>query len=450
MGFEFRQTDDPGELLTQPVKLTEVMRAYSILAAGGDRHGVVTETGEFPTLNVIQKVWDENGNLLLDLTNPDLVSIISAPLAYLVNQPLSDDIARQPSLGYPNVLQLGTSTASKIGVDPAKQDTWTVGYTSERVVGVWLGARNSKSTGRTMDFRWTAGIWRAAMDRTMQDLVNTPFLPPAGVTTLKVCSPSGYLPTDNCPGVSEEIFAIGSEPNTSDPYYQKLTINRETGRLATVFTPPELAEEKVFLDVPAEFIPWAKSAGLEVPPKDYDVIQSRADDPAVHFSSPVMYAYVNGKIALRGTASSQDFSVYRIQIGEGLNPRSWQQVGQDGRSPVIEGPLGELDTTGLNGLYVLRLQVIDTQNRIKSAYLQVTVDNEPPIARILYPTDGQVIDPTEFAHYPHPGGCDRQCWIGTCGNLVGWKEANRIIGAPLPADVEGDSRSAYPAGGWHR
>jgi hypothetical protein len=67
-------------------------------------------------------------------------------------------------------------------------------------------------------------------------------------------------------------------------------------------------------------------------------------------------------------------------------------VGQDGRTPMIEGPLGELDTTGLNGLYVLRLQVIDTQNRIKSAYLQLTVDNEPPVAKILYPTDGQVID----------------------------------------------------------
>ncbi len=393
MGLNFHQTEDASELLQQPVTLTDVIRAYSVLAGGGIRTGVRDGSEEYPSLNTILKVWDENGNLILDRTIPDSVSVISAPLVYLVNQPLSDDIARQPSMGFPNVLQLGTPTSSKIGMDLAKHESWTVGYTSDRVVGVWLGSRDSSPTDRiTIDYRWTAGIWRAVMDRSLSEVSPKPLAIPSGVTTLKVCNPSGYLPTEDCPITTDEIFISGLEPTTPDTLYHRLTINRETGRLATVFTAPELTQEMVFLDIPPEFVPWAKNAGLNVSPTEYDIIQSGFEDPAIHFSSPQMFSYIKGKVDLIGTASSQNFSVYRIQIGEGLNPRSWQQIGQDGRAPVIEGPLGELDTTGLNGLYVLRMQVIDTQNRIKTAYLQLTVDNEPPKVQIVYPIAGDVIE----------------------------------------------------------
>ncbi len=393
MGLSFHQTEEASELLQQQVTLTDVIRAYSVLAGSGIRAGVKDGSEEYPSLNSILKVWDENGNLILDRTTPDSVSVVSAPLVYLVNQPLSDDIARRPSMGFPNVLQLGTPTSAKIGMNLTKNESWTVGYTSDRVVGVWLGARESSPPDPVViDYRWTAGIWRAVMDRSMSEVTPKPLTPPPGVTTLKVCDPSGYLPTEDCPITAEEIFISGLEPTTPDTLYHRLTINRETGRLATVFTAPELTQDKVFLDVPTEFIPWAKNAGLNISPTEYDIIQSGVEDPAVHFSSPQMYSYVHGKVELTGTASSQDFSVYRIQIGEGLNPRTWQQIGQDGRTPVIEGLLGELDTTGLNGLYVLRMQVIDTQNRIKSAYLQLTVDNELPKVKIAYPGADQIID----------------------------------------------------------
>jgi hypothetical protein len=184
---------------------------------------------------------------------------------------------------------------------------------------------------------------------------------------MKVCYPSGELPAGDCPVTVDEVFMDGTEPNSPDTLYHRLTINRETGRLATVFTPPELAQEKVFMDVPVQFTDWARSAGLTIPPRDYDVIRNTNQDPAVHFTTPAMFSYVKGMVQLTGSASSAEFAVYRIQIGEGLNPRSWRQVGQDGHSPVIEGWLADLDTSGMNGLYVLRLQVIDTQNRIKTA-----------------------------------------------------------------------------------
>ena len=35
---------------------------------------------------------------------------------------------------------------------------------------------------------------------------------PAGITTINVCTPSGLLPTADCPAIASEIFVNGSEP----------------------------------------------------------------------------------------------------------------------------------------------------------------------------------------------------------------------------------------------
>jgi hypothetical protein len=47
-----------------------------------------------------------------------------------------------------------------------------------------------------------------------------------------------------------------------DNLYQTFTVNSETGYLATVFTPPQLIENKVFMMIPPEAQEWAKSANV--------------------------------------------------------------------------------------------------------------------------------------------------------------------------------------------
>ncbi len=65
--------------------------------------------------------------------------------------------------------------------------------------------------------------------------------------------------------------------------------------------------------------------------------------------------------------------------------------GERRRRPVKDGVLGGWDTSALaDGLYVVRLQVVDKNQRVQTALLQVTVDNTPPAVRILYPQAGQI------------------------------------------------------------
>jgi hypothetical protein len=85
-----------------------------------------------------------------------------------------------------------------------------------------------------------------------------------------VCHPSGPA-TPYCP-TKQELFRAGTEPTTYDTIYQPFQINRETGLLATVYTPADLIEERVFQIYPPEAADWVREAGFPQPPTEYDTV----------------------------------------------------------------------------------------------------------------------------------------------------------------------------------
>jgi len=192
------------------------------------------------------------------------------------------------------------------------------------------------------------------------------------VTSMVVCDPSGLLPTRDCPTTVNEVFLSGNEPTQADTLFRTFTVNRETGFLATVFTPPELVQDEVFMVVPPEAQQWAKLKGIAVAPTSYDAIQSPPVDPYVHISTPAIFADVSGQVQFRGTASGADFDHYRLLVGQGLNPQAWIVV-NDSTLRVEDGVLGTWDTTGLSGLYAVELQVIRTDQQIDTAIMQLSV-----------------------------------------------------------------------------
>jgi hypothetical protein len=102
-----------------------------------------------------------------------------------------------------------------------------------------------------------------------------------------------------------------------------------------------------------------------------------------------LFDYVSGEVRITGSAAGEDFSFYRLQVGEGLNPRQWLQIGEDYNESVLDGTLAVWDTAGLNGLYAVRLTVVRDDQTIETAITQVTVDNQAPDVQISYPEEGQ-------------------------------------------------------------
>jgi membrane carboxypeptidase/penicillin-binding protein PbpC len=358
-----------------PVSILSVARFFSILAAEGMANGLDgSAAAGIPDLVAVLQIWSGSGEKIFDAEEPESRAVISPQVTYLLTHILGDDAARSPTLGFPNIMQIGRPSASIIskGLDGG---TWAAGYTIQRVAAIWIGPVTGITLNNPLDGRVAGGLWHALMQSATDPFVSSDFLLPPGIVTMQVCAPSGMLPSRNCPVTVPEVFISGNEPVHIDDLFQSVSINRETGMLATAFTPVELIEQKVFIRVPQEYKEWARKAGIPLIPENYDVIQLRAKDPAIHITSPEMMASLKNKIEIRGTASSQDFKYYRVQVGRGLNPGEWIDVGVIGERPVVEGLLATWDTRGLNGLYIIRVQVVNNDSTVNTAAVQVTLDN---------------------------------------------------------------------------
>lgn len=373
MGSEnvIRTTESFGLELEQPLRLLELAGAYGVLGTQGVYYGQAVDESFNPS--TVLRVESADHDTWLDWSAPEARPVVPAGLAYLVTSVLSDEPARWPSLGSPNSFEIGRPVGAKVGQTADGQDAWAVGYTPTRVVLAWTGAR---AEGARLSPRLPIALWNALMQLASQGQPRDGWTIPQGVSVMSVCDPSGLLPTRDCPNIVSEVFLNGSEPTQIDTLYRSYQVNRETGFLATVFTPPQFIEERVYLLVPPEAQAWARSTGLPQPPDSYDAIQPPRINPEVNISTPALFADVNGKVKIIGTASGTDFAYYRVQVGQGLNPDAWIQVGTDMPTPVEDGLLTEWDTTDLKGLYAVQLVVVYADQRVETAVIQVTVNGQ--------------------------------------------------------------------------
>jgi len=87
--------------LDQPdATLLDMASAYATLDAQGVRYGQ-------PGPVAVLRVEGVDHSLWLDWSNPQAQLVVTPQLAYLMNNVLSDETARWPSLGHPNVLEIG-------------------------------------------------------------------------------------------------------------------------------------------------------------------------------------------------------------------------------------------------------------------------------------------------------------------------------------------------------
>lgn len=374
--------------------------AFSVFGNGGRMYGELVPEGQrragYRELNpvAILRVEDRNGNVLYEYTQPESRDILSPQLAYLMTNILSDRRSRWAAMGYPNALELADErpAAAKTGTTNDFKDAWTIGFTPQLAAAVWLGNTDNSEMKNLPGLRGAAPIWHAVMEYALQGEEIIPFTRPDGLVERAVCAVSGKLPTEHCPTVTE-LFIPGTEPTEHCHIHQTFLVNRETNRLCTVHTPPELCEERVYEVYPPEAADWIASLDEErrpaTPPTEYDTIYGPSrSDAEVAIVSPAPYAYIQGTVPITGNAKGGDFNYYRVVFGEGLNPAEWIQIGAEHGDQVDHNVLEFWDTNGLDGLYSLRLSVVDHSQALREATIQVTVDNISPTLDLTYPEEG--------------------------------------------------------------
>jgi hypothetical protein len=173
-----------------------------------------------------------------------------------------------------------------------------------------------------------------------------------------------------------ELFIQGTQPTVPDTLYQELAINRETGRLATIYTPPELVENRIYTVYPDAVADWAQENGIELPPTDFDTVAittAVGEDTAVTFPEP--FAVISGTVTIRGTAQGADFAYYRLAYFAGLTPANIQTIADNMRQPKEDAVLGRWDTSQLNGLYTILLTVVGEDGRFTEVSIPITIEN---------------------------------------------------------------------------
>jgi penicillin-binding protein 1C len=173
------------------VRLDQLVAAYATFARGGVK---VT-----PTFLYGQRTTDNR-------------QLFSPRTAFWISDILSDADAREYVFGSGGSLDFPFRVAVKTGTSQAYRDNWTIGFTRDVTVGVWVGnfdrteLRNSSGvTGAAPIFH---AVMLAALKRVRGKIPigdDDPIVaPPDDIELLPICGVSGLRPSTYCPATQKE------------------------------------------------------------------------------------------------------------------------------------------------------------------------------------------------------------------------------------------------------
>ena len=304
------------------VKLLELAQTYAIFPRGGE------------TLP-LNSLYDGSGEPRLSAAGN---KILDPKVAWLITDILSDREARLPEFGINSPLNFTRPVAAKTGTTRNSRDNWTVGYTPERIVAVWVGNANNAPMKETSGVTGAGPIFHDVMVEALKDIPPSDFVRPPGLTKKTICALSGKLPTEFCPHTIDEWFIAGTEPQEPDDIFQNIAIDTRNGLRASESCDKRYREEKIYAIFPPELQTWARENGWLSPPNMFSPLcktsaaQSHLGSflaiekpgPNESFQLSPLIPNESEKIIFQARASddvrSIDWFVDGEKVGEGIAP----------------------------------------------------------------------------------------------------------------------------------
>jgi 1A family penicillin-binding protein len=204
------------------VKLLELTGAYGAFMNGGTKVEPLA----------ILEVRDGDGKVLEENKPKKGKRVLSEEEAFLIANILSDNNARKDTFGTNSQLNIpGRQVAVKTGTTNNKRDNWTIGGTSQKTVGVWVGNNdNSPMLNVASGVSGASPIWRRILIESLNGLDPVPFETPKNIVTQEIDNFSGKRAHD---GFSSrpEFFIKGSEAE-EDNIHVYLKVCKNDGKLA--------------------------------------------------------------------------------------------------------------------------------------------------------------------------------------------------------------------------
>jgi membrane peptidoglycan carboxypeptidase len=367
----------------------EFTAAYAAYANGGQR---------VPTF-AITRIDDFTGKTVYEYQAPAAEPVIRPEHAYLINSILSDNAARTPAFGSNSVLNLPFPAAVKTGTTNDFRDNWTMGWTPDLAVGVWIGNADYTPMGKISGVTGAAPVWNAFMQFAVPRLTDnqpTAFARPSAIVDRAVCALSGAEPSEWCPDQRLEQFAQDQLPLPADKdLWQRAWVDSFSLELASDAC-RDYATERVGLAVTD---PWAQKwlkddaqgqtfledrLGIKkedlffIPTK---VCSAETPHPVVAFTSPNEGSVITtAPLSIFGQAwAPSDFKDWVLEYGIGSDPDHFPDLAIGSSALRDPGKLTDWDMLGIpNGPITLRLTVRNTNSGKAAAELHLILNLPTP------------------------------------------------------------------------
>ena len=194
------------------------------------------------------KVYDHDGNLVIDNTNPDdpkrTHTTMKATTCWQLIQAMRDVVTS--GTGKNARMQTGVYNVGKTGTTSEDYDLWFAGMTPYYSASIWYGCDSNVDNGNVNVHQ---KMWRDIMDQIAEMEGHDTELKwekPEGVTSVSLCTITNQLPGEECPTVSD-YCSSDSIPKTRCGGHEIIEICLDSHYLATN-TCPNKAKFAVIMD----------------------------------------------------------------------------------------------------------------------------------------------------------------------------------------------------------
>lgn len=389
------------------VTLLELTGAYATFANGGRRVPHIA----------ITRITDFNDNVVYQYSPPNGEQVVRPEHAFLISSILSDNEARTPAFGPNSVLNLPFQAASKTGTTNDFRDNWTMGYTPDLAVGVWVGNADYTPMQNISGLTGAAPIWSAYMQEAAVRVSGgnpSPFIRPAGIVERIICAISGTEPSSKCPLQRSELFAADQPPQPKNQdLWKEVLIDTWTG-LEVSSACDKFTDQKLAVNVndpwavrwlkqDANGKSWAENNGFSSPlffvPKRKCTVEDPR--PLLQFTSPRDGDQITQTpLEIFGQAgATADFEFYRLEYGLGNKPVKWELLKREGIPANESTKLHEWDLEELPaGEITLRLFISSIRDTYAELRIRLNLQVPTPTPTPT-PTSTPTLTPTPTPTY---------------------------------------------------
>jgi membrane peptidoglycan carboxypeptidase len=154
------------------------------------------------------KITTSKGEITYSRSNWTNDQVLNPGVAYIINDILADDQARQIAFGRNSMLQVpGKIVSVKTGTTNLMKDNWAIGYTSQFLVATWVGNNDSSSMSRVASgITGATPIWRRLTDYMLKLYPETGWEIPNDLERIKICNVGNGGVCQGCSSGRTEYF----------------------------------------------------------------------------------------------------------------------------------------------------------------------------------------------------------------------------------------------------